>query len=114
MDTNSPRTVFWHSELPPLEADAVAEHTVEADSERVTGSFTRRDERWQHCYGTLMHEARARLMQEITRLGGDYAHVLSEHVEQKHNYATREAWLHGVFTYTLFRRREPGVGPARR
>ena len=28
MEENKAKVVFWHRELPPLEADVVAEHTV--------------------------------------------------------------------------------------
>jgi len=38
MDDNEAKIVFWHRELPPLEADLVAEHTVEANSCRVPWS----------------------------------------------------------------------------
>jgi hypothetical protein len=54
----------------------------------------------------------ARLRQEIARLGGDYAHVLDEHIDSRHNDVTGEAWLQGRFSYTLYRRqsRSPDAG----
>ena len=98
------RTVFWHRDLPPADADLVGEHTLEADSEHVPGTLSHRDELWDQCHADLMSETRRRLEQEIARLGGDYAHVLSESIEARHNETVGEAWLHGRFTYALYRR----------
>ena len=42
--------------------------------------------------------------QEVSRLGGHYAHVLAESVDSKHNDVTNEAWLHGNFSYMVYRR----------
>ena len=39
----------------------------------------------------------------LARLGGRYAHVLSESVDSKHDAVSCEAWLHGAFTYMLSR-----------
>ena len=38
--------VYWHRDLPPLDAELVAEHTVEATSGRVAGTLKHRDELW--------------------------------------------------------------------
>lgn len=100
---------YWHRELPPLDGEPVEEHVVEADSLRVEGTLSHRDELWTRCYDDLMAVVRDRLAQEVVRLGGDYAHVLDEHVEVKRNDALRQAWLHGRFTYVLYRR--PAVAP---
>ena len=106
MDTAVPdkNSIFWHRYLPPLAAEFMAEHTVEADSSRVPGTLTHRDELWGRCYGELMARAEARLIQEIVRLGGDYAHVHDESIVPKHDAAKGESWLHGRFTYILYRR----------
>jgi hypothetical protein len=98
------KLVYWHRELPPIDAELMAEHTVEATSSRVNGSINHRDDLWDRCYQELMANARERLLQEIIRLGGDYAHVLHESVDTRRNDATGEAWLHGRFTYMLHRR----------
>jgi len=100
------KTVFWHRDLPPLEAELLGEHTVEAVSSRVPGTLAHRDEMWDRCYAELMAAAHARLNQEIARLGGHFAHVLHESVDSRHDDATAEAWLHGRFTYVLYRRPE--------
>ena len=50
-----------------------------------------------------MAEARLRLQQEVTRLGGNYAHVLNESVDSRHDEITGENWLHGRFSYMLYR-----------
>jgi len=41
--------------------------------------------------------------QEISQLGGRYAHVLDESIETRHDASSGEAWLHGRFTYMLYR-----------
>ena len=97
------KTVFWHRQLAPLEAELVAEHTVEANSSRVPGTLAHRDELWAGCYRELMANAEHRLVQELTRLGGDYAHVHDETIEPKRDDAAGEAWLHGRFSYMLYR-----------
>jgi hypothetical protein len=98
------RIVYWHRELPPFDADAVAEHVIEATSNRVPGTLVHRDELWGRCYETLMASTATRLEQEVARLGGHYAHVLDESIDSRHDAATGEAWLHGRFTYMLYRR----------
>lgn len=94
--------VYWHRQLPPATADAVAEHTLDAQSGRVQGTLSHRDELWDSCYADLMTRTHERLKQEIARLGGRYAHVLSEQVDVRHDDRTGEAWLHGLFTYMLY------------
>ena len=98
------KVVYWHRELPPVEAELVAEHTVEAHSGRVPGTLAHRDDLWDECYRQLMADAESRLVQEAVRLGGDFAHVHSESIEPKHDDAAGEAWLHGRFDYMLYRR----------
>ncbi len=98
------KTIFWHRELPPLAAELMGEYVVEATSSRVSGTLAHRDELWNQCYEGLMDQVRKRLEQEILRLGGNYAHVLSESVDSKHDTVRGEAWLHGRLTYTLYRR----------
>jgi hypothetical protein len=102
LNTTSQGPIYWHRELPPLDAEFMAEDVVEADSTRVATSHG--DEIWESCYADLMTRTEARLVQEIARLGGDCAHVLSESITPKHDQATGESWLHGRFTYTLFTR----------
>jgi hypothetical protein len=103
MDDNEAQIVFWHRELPPLKADLVAEHTVEANSSRVPGTLAHRDELWDQCYRELMVNAEHRIVQEIARLGGHFAHVLDEAIDPRHDDAAGEAWLHGRFSYMLYR-----------
>ena len=97
-------SVYWHRDLPPLDAEMVGEHDLEATSGRVQGSLAHRDELWDRAYRELMENTHARLKQEISRLGGHYAHVLDESIDSRHDDATGEAWLHGRFTYVLYRR----------
>ncbi len=101
---NESKIVYWHRDLPPLDADVVADHTVEAKSLRIVGTLAHRDELWDQCHRDLITMAERNLIQEVARLGGDYAHVHSEALTPKHDDVAGEAWLHGVFTYTLYRR----------
>jgi hypothetical protein len=104
IDDDKARIVYWHRELPPLEAELVAEHIVEASSSRVSGRLAHRDELWDQCYRELMANAESRLVQEVARLGGHFAHVHDEAIDPKHDDAAGEAWLHGRFSYMLYRR----------
>jgi hypothetical protein len=101
--TEQPKIVYWHRELPPLDAEPIGEHTVEAASGRLPDTIARREELWNQGKIDLMIHARERLTEEISRLGGQYAHVLDESIETKHDASTGEAWLHGRFTYMLYR-----------
>ena len=96
--------IYWHRELPPVTAEMIGEHTLEAASVRVEGTIAHRDELWDRCYEDLMTRARNRLEQEVARLHGDYAHVLGEAIDARHDDTTGEAWLAGRFTYALYRR----------
>jgi hypothetical protein len=99
-----PKVVYWHEELPPLDGEAMQEDMIEAVSDRVHGAIERHGELWHRCYATLMQHTQFRLEQEIARLGGHYAHVIDEHVDSRRNDATGESWLHGSFSYVLYRR----------
>lgn len=98
-----PPVVYWHRELPPITAEIMDEHVVEASSSRVPGAITHHSELWHRCYDDLMASARDRITQEVTRLGGHYAHVLDESIDSRHDDAADEGWLHGRFTYVLYR-----------
>jgi hypothetical protein len=98
------KIVFWHRELPPLNAELVAEHTIEADSGRIPGTIAHHDDLWDQCYRELMATAERRVVQEVARLGGHFAHVHDEVIVPKHDDAAGEAWLHGRFSYVLYRR----------
>jgi hypothetical protein len=98
------QVVFWHRQLPPLDGEVVDEHVVEATSGRVSGSIERHGDLWDRCHGELMAEAGARLKQEVARLGGHYAHVVDEHIDSRRDDVADESWLHGRFTYVLYRR----------
>ncbi len=104
MSDTTPKIIYWHRELPPLQSDLMDEHVVEALSGRVPGSLSHRDELWSACHQDLMAHATERLTQEIHRLGGDFAHVLGEAIDVRHDEVAGEAWLHGTFTYALYRR----------
>ena len=89
IEDSAPKIVYWHRELPPLKAELVAEHTVEANSSRVRGTIAHRDELWDQCYRELMANAESRLVQEVARLGGHFAHVHDEAIEPR---ARRRSW----------------------
>ena len=103
-NSDAGKVVYWHRDLPPLDAELMAEHTIEATSDRVEGTISHRDELWDRCYQELMANTQARLAQEIARLGGHYAHVHDESIDVRHDDATCETWLHGRFSYMLYRR----------
>jgi hypothetical protein len=107
----NPKVVYWHRELPPLDADPIGEHTVEASSARVPGTIAHRDDLWQVCYSDLMAQTQGRLEQEVTRMGGHYAHVVDEAIDSRRDDANGEAWLQGRFGYVLYRR--PATGDNR-
>ena len=98
------RVVYWHRELPPLDAEILHEHVLEATSGRVGGSIERHGDLWDECHAALIAHANERLLQEVARLGGDYAHVLDEHIDSRRDDATNESWLRGRFSYVLYRR----------
>jgi hypothetical protein len=99
--------VYWHRELPPADGEIMGEYVLEATSDRVPGSLAHRDELWDRCYEVLLANTRERFNQEIRRLGGDFAHVLDESIRSRHDDVAGEAWLHGRFTYVLYRRGQP-------
>lgn len=98
------KIVYWHRELPPLDGEVMDEHVLEATSDRVSGSIERYGELWDRCYAALMAHATERLEQEVSRLGGHYAHVLDEHIDGRRDDVANESWLYGRFSYVLYRR----------
>jgi hypothetical protein len=99
---NAPQ-IYWHRELPPIDARVIGEQELEAVSVRVPGTMKHRDELWQRCYRDLMRQTASRIGQEVTRLHGRYAHVLTESIDSRHDDGTGERWLHGRFRYALLR-----------
>ena len=99
---NTQNVVYWHRELPPPEAEAIGEHTLEASSDRVPDTIAYRTKLWNQCNDNLMVHTNQRLRDEIARLGGRYAHVLNESIDTKHDEITGQVWLHGRFTYMLY------------
>ena len=107
----NPKVIYWHRELPPLDAEPIGEHTIEATSGRVPGTIAHRDELWTRCEDELMAQTRQRLTEEIARLGGRYVHVRQEAIDTHHDDATGEAWLHGRLGYTLYSRLSTAARP---
>ena len=103
MDKQILKNIYWHRELPPIDAEPAGEHILEATSKRVVGDLGHHGELWGLCYEDLMAHARERLSQELARLRGDYAHVLEESIDSRRDDATSEAWLHGQFRYMLLK-----------
>ncbi len=101
-DLDLQQTIYWHRDLPPLNAEVMGEHTLEATSARVAGTIAHRDELWDQCYADLMAQTRARLEQEIVRLGGRYVHVMDESIGVRRDDSAGEAWLYGKFKYMLY------------
>lgn len=101
--------VYWHRQFPPLDAEPIGKHTIEAVSGRIPGTMADRDAMWQVCHANLMAHARMRMEHEVARLGGHYAHVFDEAIDSRRDDRSNEAWLHGRFGYLLYRRETPGV-----
>ena len=99
-----PHVVVLASRAASKSGDVMGEGMLEATSGRVPGTLANRDQLWDSCFAELMGQARIRLEQEVRRLGGLYAHVLSESIDTRRNDATGEAWLHGTFAYVLLGR----------
>jgi hypothetical protein len=97
------QAIYWHRDLPPFDAEPMGEHVVEATSGHVPDTIAHRDKLWKECRNELMANTRERLLEEVTRLGGRYAHVFDESIDTRHNAATGEVWLHGRFMYMLYR-----------
>ena len=55
--TDTSATVYWHRDLPPLDAEPIGVHTLEATSSRVPGTLGHRDDLWNRCYHELMVNA---------------------------------------------------------
>ena len=100
---DSGKVIYWHRDLPPLDGEILHEHVIEATSGRVSGSIDRYGDLWGQCHAALMQHTSDRLAQEIARLGGDFAHVLDEHIESHRDDVTNESWLKGRFNYVLYR-----------
>ena len=105
--TGEPPVVYWHRQLPPFDAEMLGEHVLEATSCRVQGTLAHRDELWDRCYQSLIANTEERFAQEVARLDGHYAHVLDEFIHSRRDDVAGEAWLHGRFTYMLYRRATP-------
>ena len=73
------QAIYWHRDLPPLAAEVLGEHVVEASSGRVSSTLAHRDELWTRCHADLMAQAHARLEQEVARLGGEHGSSESAH-----------------------------------
>lgn len=95
--------VYWHRELPPLDAEPIGEHSLEANGPRLSDTAANRDALWNERRDSFAAVVRMRIGQEVTRLGGRFAHVLDEHMEIKRDAALGEAWMHGRYTYMLYR-----------
>ena len=65
---------YRHRDLPPVTAELMADYRWKRRAV-AWRHHHHRDELWQHRYDELMANVADRLRQEITRLGGDYAHV---------------------------------------
>ena len=94
--------IYWHRELPPIDAELTGEYVLEATSDRVRGSLAHRGELWDRAYHELMERTETRLKQEIGRLA---ATTLTFCVNPSTVGTTMRQVkrLHGLFTHVLYR-----------
>ena len=85
----SHKLVYWHRDLPPLDAELLAEHTVEATSGHVPGTLSHRDDLWDGCYQDLLAHTEARLAQEIARFVEPIRDARAENARIHFRYALR-------------------------
>ena len=97
-----PSIVYWRRELPPLSEQIEGEHEITADSARVHGAWGDRDALWSRCHDDLMSRARARIGDEVTRLGGSCAHVVDEVIAVRRDDGSGDFWLSGTFRYVMY------------
>ena len=96
------KLVYWRRELPPLGETPAGESSIEANSRPlVIGSPP--EELWVKGAEELLKAAMQRIEQEVRRQGGSCAHIIDEQIESKADYATDKMWLHGRYTYVLYR-----------
>lgn len=96
-----PKRLFWHRDLPPINAELAGEGIIAAASVRVRDTLAEGSALWECCLTDLKHEAHRRLEQERLRVRADYVHVLSEATYTRRDPQTGEAWLQGMFGYVL-------------
>ena len=96
------RIVYWRRELPPLSEQIEGEHEVLATSEQVHASWAERDALWHRCYLSLTTVAERRIADEVRRLGGSSAHVVSEQITTKRDDANDTMWLVGRYRFVMY------------
>jgi hypothetical protein len=100
---NPKQVVFWHRDLPPVEAEPIVEDEIEATGPRLPSSPSGRSELWTRSADGLRASAESRIAQEVRRLGGLYAHVNDDHVEEHTDHASGETWLRGRYSFVVYR-----------
>ena len=100
--TSAKPVVYWRLELPPRTEDFESEHEVTATSVKVHAPWDMRGKVWGQCYESLMDNARARIVQEVERLGGSCAHVTDEVVTKRDDAAEGNSWLAGRFRFVMY------------
>lgn len=101
-DVVEPRLIYWHRDLPPLSEQMEGEHEVSATSERVHFSWADQSTQWKECHEQLMANGEDRMRQEVNRLGGSCARVLTEEVTSHRDDATQEFWVAGRFRFLMY------------
>src|SRR5262245_8818628 len=106
-ETKATKTLYWHRELPPVDAEIVGEHTVEASSGRVPGTISHREALCDHRYQALTPQNRRRTAQESARLAKDCARIIGASRAARNDDYRSEAWLCGRFTHALVQKTQP-------
>lgn len=94
--------IFWYHELPPLSAQVLDTHVLEAQSDPIPWRFADRETLWAESQPSLDAAVRERLTQELDRLGAAYAHVVDEHIEEHTDPATATFELRGRYDYVAY------------
>jgi hypothetical protein len=94
--------VYFHRALPPLGARLLGEGFVEARSTPRRSTHDERTAHWAAAQAELDAVARARIVQELDRLGAAYAHVFDEHVEDHVDAAEDTFQLRGRYRFITY------------
>ncbi len=95
--------LFWHRDLPPVGATPLPVELLEAHSTPVPFHWAGRETHWVEARPDYDRIVRERLLQELDRLGADFAHIVDEHIEEHVDATTQTFTLRGNVRYIPYR-----------